>query len=157
MEDELDQLQQQVRAALGAEALYLLAWAWQRRQILGPSAEEVVKGFPSSWQPLVKPLLQAWECAVRESLAVENWHSILRPHLAVHRTVSAEMLALLAVWHILRVAPRGLHEGQSPLQRSGLAKEATDWLVTLGYPPASPPSPIRRPVPVTRKEEDLAA
>jgi hypothetical protein len=154
---ELDHLQQQVSAALGADAVYLIGWAWQRRQILGPNTTELVKGFPSSWQPLVKPLLQAWDRAVRASSVVENWHSILRPHLAVHRTLSAEMLALLAVWHNHRVAPRGLHEGQSPLQRSGLAKETTDWLVALGYPPASPPSAIRRPVPVTLEEEVLAA
>lgn len=154
---ELDHLQQQISAALGADAVYLIGWAWQRRQILAPSTTELVKGFPSSWQPLAKALLQAWDRAVRASSGVENWHSILRPHVAVHRTLSAEMLALLAVWHNHRVAPRGLHEGQSPLQRSGLAKAATDWLVALGYPPASPSSAIRRPVPVTIEEEVLAA
>jgi hypothetical protein len=157
LEDELDHLQQQISAALGAAAVYLLGWAWQRRQILAPSTTELVKGFPSSWQPLAKALLQAWDRAVRASSAVENWHSILRPHLAVHRTLSAEMLALLAVWHHHRVAARGLQEGQTPLQRSGLAKAATDWLVALGYPPASPSSAIRRPVPVTIEEEVLAA
>jgi hypothetical protein len=64
---------------------------------------------------------------------VENWHSILRPFIAVHRHLSADMLAILAVWHNHRVAPRGLHQGQSPLMRAGLAKEPTDWLVALGY------------------------
>ncbi len=72
---------------------------------------------------------------MRASSAVENWHSIVRPHLAVHRSLSAGMLALLAVRHNHRVAPRGLHEGLSPLQRGGVAVQADDWLVALGYPP----------------------
>ena len=33
-------------------------------------------------------------------------------------------LAILAVWHNHRVAPRGLHKGQSPLMRAGLTKGA---------------------------------
>jgi len=68
---------------------------------------------------------------------VENWHSIVRPHLAVHRSLSAGLLAVLAVWHNHRVAPRGVHEGLSPWQRSDGTREATDWLVALGYPPVS--------------------
>ncbi len=32
---------------------------------------------------LAEPLLAAWDAAVRESLAVENWHSVLHPYLAV--------------------------------------------------------------------------
>jgi len=72
---------------------------------------------------------------VRASSAVENWHSILRPHLAVHRTLSAGMLAVLAVWHNHRVFSRGVHQGQSPLHLSGMTEAPTDWLVALGYPP----------------------
>jgi len=79
----------------------------------------------------------AWDGAVRESLVVENWHSILRPYLAVHRQLSTGLLAVLAVWHNHRVAPRGLHQGQSPLQRSGFSAVESDWLVALGYPPAT--------------------
>jgi hypothetical protein len=47
------------------------------------------------------------------------------------------LLAVLAVWHNHRVAPRGLHQGQSPLQRSGFSAVESDWLVALGYPPAT--------------------
>ena len=112
----LDAAQQQACHHLGASAMHLLGWAWQRRSILGPSS------------------------------AVENWHSILRPHLVVHRTLSTGLLALLAVWHNHRIAERGLHQGQSPLQRSGLADAPDDWLVALGYPPegavATPPPDI---------------
>lgn len=131
----LDAVQQQTTAQLGAQAMHLMAWAWQRRQILGPSTKALLAGFHPAWQQIAQPLLHAWNWAVRASSAVENWHSILRPHLSVHRTLSAEMLALLAVWHNSRIAPRGLHAGLSPLQRSGFDSQETDWLLTLGYPP----------------------
>lgn len=72
---------------------------------------------------------------MRASSAVEHWQSILRPHLAVHPTLSAGMLALLAVWHNHHVAPRGIHEGLSPLQRTGTLQVETDWLLALGYSP----------------------
>ena len=90
---------------------------------------------------------------MRASSAVENWHSIVRPHLAVHRSLSAGMLALLAVWHNHRVAPRGLHQGLSPLQRSDRTKGATDWLVALGYPPV----PGMPPPTTVKHEEELVA
>jgi hypothetical protein len=96
-----------------------------------------VADFPEEWRLLALRLLRAWVGAVRESLVEENWHSILRPYLAVHRQLSTGLLAVLAVWHNHRVAPRGLHQGQSPLQRSGFSAVESDWLVALGYPPAS--------------------
>ena len=115
--------------------MHLIAWAWQRRQILGADIAKLVKGFPPAWQEIASKLLHAWSQAVRASSAVENWHSIVRPHLAVHRTLSAGLLALLAVWHNYQVAPRGLHMGASPLQRSGIIHQETDWLLVLGYMP----------------------
>ena len=142
----LDAAQEQACHHLGASAVHLLGWAWQRRSILGPSSAHLLASLPPDWQPIAQPLLQAWDEAVRASSVVENWHSILRPHLAVHRTLSTGLLALLAVWHNHRVAERGLHRGQSPLQRSGLADASGDWLVALGYPPqgavATPPPEI---------------
>jgi len=79
--------------------------------------------------------LAAWDDAVRVSSAVERWHSILRPHLAVQRRLSTGMLALLAIWHNHRVFSRGVHKGKSPLHLSGMTDAPTDWLVALGYPP----------------------
>ncbi len=76
---------------------------------------------------------------MRASSAVENWHSVLRPYLAVHRTLSIGMLAVLAIWHNHRIAERGLHRGQSPLMRSGMTQENHDWLVALGYLPQGAP------------------
>jgi hypothetical protein len=97
--------------------------------------------------------MQTWEAAVRTSRAVENWHSILRPYLAVHRTLSTGLLALVAVWHNHRLAPRGLHRGQSPLRRSGLANANSDWLVVLGYPPEGA---VGTPAPRTDQHPALA-
>jgi hypothetical protein len=139
---ELDAVQQSATRQLGEAAVRLIGWAWLRRAILGPKREQLVADFAPAWQPVAACLLGAWDEAVRSSSAVENWHSILRPHLAVHRHLSADLLAILAVWHNHRVADRGLYKGQSPMMRSGLAKAPTDWLVALGYPPASAP-PVR--------------
>jgi hypothetical protein len=132
---DLDQIQLQVGQALGEEALYLLAWAWQRRKILGPSTAQLVQGLAPDWHTIASQLFCAWQYCVRASSAVENWHSILRPHLAVHRGLTASMLALLAIRHNYHVAPRGLHAGLSPLQRSGIEPQTTDWLTALGYTP----------------------
>src|SRR6266853_3918655 len=130
---DLDEPQQQACERLGPRAVQLIAWAWQRRALLGPTTKNLLDGFDPAWQEAAQALLHAWERTVRASSAVENWHSIVRPHLAVHCTLSAGMLALLAVWHNHRVAPRGLHEGLSPLQRTGTRQPETDWLVALGY------------------------
>jgi len=109
---------------------------------------------------VVTELFEAWNEAVRSSSAVENWHSVLRPFIAVHRSLSADLLAILAVWHNHRVAPRGLHQGQSPLMRAGLAKEPTDWLVALGYshlPSLAPPQGQSSIVPSEPEMESIAA
>jgi hypothetical protein len=132
----LDQVQQDMAVVLGRDGLALLAWAWQRHSVLEMDAAQVVAALPPAWQAAARVVLQAWQTAGRASSAVENWHSIVRPHLAVHRTLSPGLLALLAVWHNHRVFQRGVHKGASPLQLSGMGDAPTDWLVALGYPPA---------------------
>jgi transposase-like protein len=132
---DLDEPQEQACQRLGPEAVRLIAWAWQRRALLGPTSQELLAGLDPAWREAAQALLHVWEYTVRASSAVENWHSILRPHLAVHRRLSAGLLALLAVWHNHHVAPRGVHEGLSPLQRTGTLQLATDWLQALGYSP----------------------
>jgi hypothetical protein len=123
----------------------LLAWAWLRRDVLDWTRDDLVAAIPLSWRDAARVLLATWDDAVRVSSAVERWHSILRPHLAVRRTLTTGMLALLAVWHNHRVFPRGIHKGQSPLHLSGMTDAPTDWLVALGYPPVEVvmPSPLR--------------
>lgn len=135
----VERVQQEVRSVVGEAALALIAWAWQRRGILGPSTEAVVAGLPAAWRHAARVLLATWDGAARASSAVEGWHSIVRPHLAVHRTLAPGLLAVLAVWHTHRVFTRGTHRGCSPLQLSGMVEAPTDRLVALGYPPATEP------------------
>ncbi len=133
----LAQLQADLQPVLGSERQALLGWAWLRRKRLGWSSEQILAAIPVEWQAAARMLLTAWDDAVRVSTAVERWHSILRTHLSVHRTLSPGRLALLVVWHNHRVFTRGVHKGQNPLQLSGITDAPTDWLVALGYPPAS--------------------
>lgn len=130
----LDQVQQDLGAVLPAERKSLLAWAWPRRKTLGWNSAELREAIPADWRPAARVLLAAWDDAVWVSSAVERYHSILHPHLAVHRTLSSEMLALIAVWHNHRVFTRGIHKGKSPLHMSGMTDAPTDWLLALGYP-----------------------
>ena len=132
----LDAVQQVAAVEIGPAALAVLAWAWQRRAILAPHRDDLLAGLAEGWRPTAQRLMAAWDAVVRTSSAIENWHSILRPHLAVHRTLSPGLLALLAVWHNHRVFPRGVHTGLNPLHLSGLTDAPTDWLVALGYSPA---------------------
>jgi hypothetical protein len=131
--EEVEAAQQEAIQQLGETAVGLIAWAWQRRKILGEQPQQLLAAMDPAWRAPASRLLEAWNQAVRASSVVENWHSIVRPHLAVHRSLSAGMLALLALWHNHRVAPRGLHMGLSPLQRSGLPQPTVDWLEVLGY------------------------
>jgi len=92
----------------------------EARALLGPHPTDLLALRPETWRPVATLIFAAWEATVRASSAVENWHSVLRPHLAVQRTLPPGLLALLTVWHNHQISPRGLHQGQSPLQRSGL-------------------------------------
>jgi hypothetical protein len=141
----LDDVQRDAALVLGAAGVALVAWAWQRRRVLGRTVDQLVAQLPLRWGPAARRLLTTWQRVPRASSAVENWHSILRPHLAVHRTLTPGLLALLAVWHNHRVFARGAHAGASPLQLSGMAAAPTDWLLALGYPPAEPPTVVCPP------------
>src|SRR6266545_4353762 len=136
----LDAVQRAAAREIGEDGVGLLAWAWQRRAILGPAPDDLVAQLPAAWRPAARRLLAAWAGAVRASSAVENGHSILRPHLAVQRTLSPGRLALLTVRHNHRVFTRGARAGFSPLQLSGITDAPTAWLVALGYPPAPAPA-----------------
>lgn len=148
----LDRVQQDAAVVLGADGVALVAWAWQRRAILAPRRDDLVAQFPSAWQTAARVLIETWETAVRASSAVENWHSILRPHLAVHRVLSPGLLALLVVWHNHRAFARGPHAGVSPLHLSGMTDAPDDWLVALGYPSLDP-----APLPPTLAREVFIA
>ncbi len=140
----LDALQARALDHLGKEGLSLVAWAWQRRRVLSPTPK-LLEMFPPDWREVAGEMMMAWDRVVRASSAVENWHSLLRPHLAVHRRLTPGLLALVAVWHNHRVFERGVHRGRNPLQISGIADAPTDWLVALGYPPLANPTPGDQP------------
>lgn len=153
---DLEPIQRQVEAVLGESAVGLLAWAWQRRDILGPDSAGLLLSLPPAWRPAARVLFQAWTRAARATSLAESWHALLRPHLAVHRTLPPALLAILAVWHNHRVVPRGVHAGTSPLQRSGRPDAPPDWLRVLGFPPT--PAPHRpTPAPVIAPILEVAA
>jgi hypothetical protein len=137
--DHVDQVQTDLAAVLPPDQQALLGWAWLRRKTLGWTSADILAAVPAAWRTAGRMLLHSWDDAVRVSSSVERWHSILRPHVAVHRTLSTGMLALLAVWHNHRVYRRGVNTGKSPLHLSGMTDAPTDWLVALGYPPADVP------------------
>jgi hypothetical protein len=141
---QIERVMQDLQSQLGPSEQALLGWAWLRRKQLGWSSSEIVKRVPEEWRAAARVLLQAWDQAITVSTAVERWHSILRPHLTVHRTLSVGRLALLAVWHNHRVFTRGVNKGKNPLMLSGVADAPTDWLIALGYrnadaQPSQPP------------------
>jgi hypothetical protein len=136
---QLDRVQADLRSVLAPERQALLGWAWLHRKALGWTVREMVAAVPADWRDGARVLLAAWADAVRVSTAVERWHSMVRVHVTVHRTMSPGRVALLAVWHNHRVFTRGIHKGQNPLQLSGMPSVPTDWLVALGYPPADEP------------------
>lgn len=142
---QLDQVQRDLSAVLGPAQQALLGWAWLRRRRLGWTSRDILAAIPLDWRAAARVLLARWDDAVYVSSAVERWHSILRPHLAVHRTLTTGMLALLAVWHNHRVFTRGVHKGKSPLHLSGMPDAPTDWLVALGYPAAEIVTPPATP------------
>jgi hypothetical protein len=142
---QVARVQADLARVLPAEVQALLGWAWLRRETLEWTSAELVEQVPARWRAAARVLLASWEDAVRVSSAVERWHSILRPHLAVHRRLSTGMLALLAVWHNHRVFERGKQKGKNPLQLSGMVDAPRDWLVALGYPPAAAAEPPTRP------------
>lgn len=149
----LDPIHHDMAGRLGNAGVALVGWAWQRRAILG-DGEVLVAQLPVAWGAATRVLLAAWSAVVRASSAVEGWHSVLRPHLTVHRGLSPALLSLLALAHNHRVAPRGIHAGRSPLQRSGLPDARGDWLTVLDYQPARPDALRRAPWHV---EQRLAA
>jgi hypothetical protein len=131
---QLDAIQEQACHQLGEAAVHLIGWAWLRRAILGPKTDKLVADFPPRLATDGSRTL--WGLGSSGSIQQCGGELAQYPS-SIHRCpslLSADLLAILAVWHNHRVAPRGLHQGQSPLMRAGLAKAPTDWLIALGYP-----------------------
>jgi hypothetical protein len=142
----LDPVHRDMAVVLGEAGVALVGWAWRHRADLGPDADIIVAGLPPAWRTAARVLLTAWDGATRASSPAETWHSLLRPHVAVHRTLTPGLLALIAVWHNHRPLPRGRHRGQTPLQVCGETDAVIGWQSALGYAPDQPrPSPDDRP------------
>lgn len=140
---QLEQVQASLSGVLAPRRQALVGWAWLRRKQLGWNSRAIEAALPVDWRDAARVLLRSWDQAVKVSSAVERWHSIMRPHLAVRRSLTPGMLALLAVWHNHRVFTRGIHKGKSPLHLSGMLDAPSDWLVALGYPEAAQAGPPR--------------
>lgn len=69
----------------------------------------------------------------RASSAVENFNSVLRPYLVVHKNVEQNFLDLFSFYWNTRQREWGRHKGTSAYsQLTGQAER--DWLELLGYP-----------------------
>jgi hypothetical protein len=72
----------------------------------------------------------------RASSAIEGFNAALRPHLYVHKGVTAGFLELFRAYHNLRTRRWGRHKGTSAHQLLR-GEVVDDWLTVLGYPPSN--------------------
>src|SRR4051812_3697284 len=70
---QMEDKQRQAVQTLGGEAVHLMAWAWQRRNTLGPDLETLVQGFAPACRPIARLLFSGWNQAVRASIVALNW------------------------------------------------------------------------------------
>src|SRR5260370_5304764 len=74
----LDAIQEQASRVLGSEAVALLAWAWLRRAVLGPTSEHLLQSIRPAWRAVASGLLPALDQPLPPSIAAQNLHSISR-------------------------------------------------------------------------------
>src|SRR5260370_507733 len=79
----LDAIQEQASRVLGSEAVALLAWAWLRRAVLGPTCEHLLQSIRPAWRALPSGLFAAWYHAVLAISPLYNFLSFFRPLCAV--------------------------------------------------------------------------
>jgi hypothetical protein len=134
--EDLEQALAGPRAALGAEPLTFLAWAWQHRHALG------LRAAADAWPQAPELAGQVWTAldnAVRGTGMAENLNSRLAVQRAARRGLPPATLALFAAYHNHHVFRRGKRAGHSPLELAGLP--SPHWLDALGFGPASSPTP----------------
>lgn len=77
----------------------------------------------------------------RASSAIENFNSVLRPYLVVHKNVEQNFLDLFRYYWNMRRREWGNHKGTSAYEQL-TGRAVNDWLEALGYPcPATHSSP----------------
>lgn len=79
---------------------------------------------------VVYPVLDQRE---RASSAVENFNSVLRPYLFVHKSVEQNFLKLFQYYWNMRTRQWGRRKGTSAYEQL-TAVPVSDWLAMLGYP-----------------------
>jgi len=128
------------RAQVDPQMEAFIVWAWQHRQALHLSADQVL---PAPLRPVVAAYWEVLSLFHRSSSLAESLHSWLRPYLQVHRGMPAWLLPLLQLVWNHHPFQRGKRQGRSPMALAGLEgapslSELFDRLVELGQARPSP-------------------
>lgn len=90
-------------------------------------------GNPLKVHQAMKVVFPVLDQRERASSAVENFNSVLRPYLVVHKNVEQNFLNLFQYYWNMRTREWGRRKGTSAYEQL-TAVRVTDWLETLGYP-----------------------
>jgi len=110
------------RAQVDPQTEAFIVWAWQHRQALALSADQVL---PAPLQPVVAAYWEVLSLFHRSSSLAESLHSWLRPYLQVHRGMPAWLLPLLQLVWNHHAFQRGKRRGKSPMEWAGLEQVPT--------------------------------
>ncbi len=138
--EDLDEVQQKAIQQIGPAAVHLIGWAWLHRA--SPPVSILSSLWMTSqppWRECASTLLCAWDQA--ESLQQLRGELAGVTCASSWQCIGASRQVCLPFWLfgiIIALLPVAATLDARPMQRSGRHLEANDWLVTLGYPPASP-------------------
>jgi hypothetical protein len=110
------------REQLDPQTEAFLVWAWQHRQALQLSADQIL---PAPFQPIATAFWEVLALFHRSSSLAESLHSWLRPYLQVHRGMPAWLLPLLQLVWNHHPFQRGKRQGKSPMEWAGLEQVPT--------------------------------
>lgn len=95
------------------------------------------KGDAARVQQAMKAIFPVLDKRERASSAIENFNSVLRPYLVVHKNVEQNFLDLFRFYWNMRAREWGRGKGTSAYQQlTGV--RVSDWLKLLGYPACAP-------------------
>lgn len=97
-------------------------------------------GNPQKVHQAMKVVFPVLDQRERASSAIENFNSVLRPYLVVHKNVEQNFLNLFQYYWNMRTREWGRRKGTSAYQQL-TAVRVDDWLETLGYPRTSVSAP----------------
>jgi hypothetical protein len=114
-------------------------WQREERQAeLEAAVRELIalSGTPARLVRVVEVVVPVIVRRHRASSAIENLHSILRPHITVHKRVSQGFLDLFRFYRNTRIRRWGRHKGTTALELL-TGNKHEDWLTPLlGFPRA---------------------